>query len=350
MRAKTKLLILLLIFILLFCGACGRAKSAAPYTKNTVCMGSLLQIKLYCAEEEGADTAQRLEEELHRLDVERLSCKVDESEIGRLNGAGEGTLSEDTLACLQTCLEVSEACGGVFDVSIGPLSALWQIDSDEARLPEESEIAALLPLVGYEQIRIDGARVTLGKGQKLDLGAVGKGEACDLAARLLSETEVPAAVIAVGGSVLLYGEDPQQKEGFWNVGIRDPEGEADSSLAILSCSNCCVSTSGDYEKYLEVDRKRYHHILDPETGWPAESGLSSVTVLADSGLLSDALSTACFLLGPGEESRALLARYGAEAVFITKDKAILTTGDLAERLTLRQQGYRLEDIEAWNAN
>ena len=172
----------------------------------------------------------------------------------------------------------------------------------------------------------------------LDLGAVGKGIACDVAQNYLKkQKEVSGAVIAVGGSILLYGSKSDGTN--WNVAVQNPRGQDGEAMGVLSLSGTTnVSTSGDYEKYFIQDGKRYHHILDPSTGYPADSGLISVTVVSDNGLLSDGLSTACFVLGK-EKGQKLLETYGAEGIFIDQNKKVTVTKGLKDKFTILDEEY-----------
>ena len=215
--------------------------------------------------------------------------------------------------------------GGAFDLTVGRLSSLWDFDDDIKKVPSEAEIKKELSTVDYEKIAINGANVAIGKGQTLDLGAVGKGAACDAAKAYLQKSGVKGAVVSVGGSILAFGK--RNKIGDkWRIAVRHPR-EENAYIGVINLSEGFVSTSGDYEKYFEKDGKRYHHILDANTGYPSDSGLSSVTVVCDSGTLSDALSTACFILGE-EKSKELLDEYSAAAIFIDKDLNVSTYGDV----------------------
>ena len=174
-------------------------------------------------------------------------------------------------------------------------------------------------------------------GSGIDLGAAGKGAACDDAIAVYETYPISGAVVAVGGSIGLYGEKPDGS--LWAIAVRDPYGETLSEqLGVIETEAVCVSTSGSYEKQFVTDGVQYHHLLDPKTGYPAESGLVSVTVLHESGMTADMLSTACFVLG-AEASGPLLAAYGADAVFVGTDRSISLYGDVA--FTLTAEGYRL---------
>ena len=193
-----------------------------------------------------------------------------------------------------------------------------------------------------EKINLGDGEVFLKDGVQIDLGAVGKGIGCDEARKMLEEADADAAVVSVGGSILTYGKKPDGKP--WKIGIANPRNEdGESYLGSLTIDGTCsISTSGDYEKYVIEDGVRYHHILDQKTGYPAESGLISVTIVCDDGWLSDGLSTACFVLGY-EDSLPLLETYQAEAVFVTEDKEVIVTDGLKDMFTLTDSSY--EQVE-----
>lgn len=254
-----------------------------------------------------------------------LSCKDEDSVLSRLNR--EGALNDVLIGeALRTCLEVSEKSGGAFDVTMGKLSDAWGIGTENARVLSDEEVQTLLSQCGYEKITLDGNKITLSDGVSIDLGAVGKGIACDyIMAYLKSKDDIKGAVVSVGGSILTYGQHNKAGD-KWNVGIRHPRKE-NEYLGIIHMTEGFVSTSGDYERYFEQDGVRYHHILDGNTGYPSDSGLISVTVVAESGILSDALSTACLVLGE-EKAEELLRQYGASGVLVDENMNITVVGDI----------------------
>ena len=263
---------------------------------------------------------------------------------------------------LDQLLDLSRKSGGAFDPTIGPVSRLWSFDS-EPRLPAPQELKAALTLVGYDRLvtgeeaffeltsvsrelfdgnaaPLEQAAALLDPGMSIDLGAAGKGAACDTALEEYRRAGIKGAVVAVGGSIGLYGKKPDGKD--FRVSVRSPEGEG--SLGVLELPGGFVSTSGSYEKFFQQDGRTYCHLLDPRTGYPAESGLTSVTVWCqDSGALSDGLATACFVLGL-EEALALLEEYGAQGVFVTNDRRVAATPGLRERFRLTAPGYTMEAL------
>lgn len=303
-------------------------------TTYSFAMGTSVSVSLYGAE----DTEYaKIEQAIKDLDEQEISWRQEDSALYKLNHtytAGEAAEVSDTLyLALTQAYNICRDSEGALDITIRPLANLWNIESvteEDFRVPTDTEIKEALAKTGYEAVTIgESKNVTIGKPDMvLDLGAVGKGFALDIAEQILKEDAVSGGTISVGGSVLVYGA--KQDGSAFRVGIRDPQGDAEDMIGYLefaSDSNTCVSTSGDYEKFIEKDGIRYHHILDRTTGYPAESGLSSVTVVCQNGLYSDALSTACYVLGY-EKSLPLLQKYKAEAVFIDKENQVTVTDGL----------------------
>lgn len=326
--SKKKKIVLSVLCVLLAAAVTAAAIVFAGYKKeytvkekNSLSMGSIVTIKLY-----GDDTFKKLDVVkglIDNLDKE-ISRKIDTSAVSQLNKNGE-VKSATVSDILLKCRKVSEMSGGAFDLTVGPLSSLWDFDDDIKKIPSKGEIKKALSTVDYEKIAVNGANVSIQKNQTLDLGAVGKGAACDMAKAYLEKSGVKGAVVSVGGSILAYGK--RNKIGDkWRIAVRHPR-EENAYIGVINLSDGFVSTSGDYEKYFEKDGKRYHHILDANTGYPADSGLISVTVVCSSGTLSDALSTACFILGE-EKSKALLDEYSAAAIFIDENLNVTTYGDV----------------------
>lgn len=317
----------------LLCTGCGGAE---PAEAADTAMGTVIRQKIYGGDKEVLEENQRLLEEMER---DLLSWRLETSEIYRINetaGSPEGVVVSERLSpILSECLALSEKSDGAFDITIGGVTRLWNLDvwaasenQDAFEVPEEAAIRAALENCGSGKLHWEEEKSLLYLPEKmsLDLGAVGKEIALDgLLEKLQANKKVGGAVISVGGSVLVYGEKPDGSS--FRIGIVNPFQPSEYLGTLELKGEWCVSTSGDYERYVEKDGKRYHHIINPDTGYPAESGLCSVTVLSGSGFLSDALSTACFVLG-SERGKALAESYGAEAVFVEKDGRISMTAGM----------------------
>lgn len=295
-----------------------------PISFTGYAMGTVVSETLYT---DSDDISTEIERAIASVENTYLSRKIDKSEISKINSKASLSPVEmtDTLSeYMDTLLEVSRDSGGAFDPSVGALSALWDFDNDSEIIPSEDDISKCLSYGSYKDIQLSGSSISLPPGLKLDLGAAGKGIALDTAESILSsDKNVSGAVISVGeSSILTYGRKPDGSD--WQIAIRDPrDKESTIGTLILSGTNC-IGTSGDYQKYFEKNGRRYHHILDPSTGYPAESGVISVTVICNSGIICDALSTACFVLG-ADEGMKLAEKYGAEAIFVKDDQSIVMT-------------------------
>ncbi|HIT53201.1 MAG TPA: FAD:protein FMN transferase [Candidatus Fimivicinus intestinavium] len=317
-----------------------KSQRESAFEQSGLAMGTVVTAQLYGPG--GEEAAETIFSAIKTLEAHRLSWRLPSSDIARVNAAaGTGVpVDPQTIGYLQQAAEVSKKSGGAFDCTTGQLTQLWDIGGENARVPAQAEINAALQTVGYQNVRLQGGQAAIAKGQSLDLGAIGKGIACDEIVPILEQSHLSGAVISVGGSILLWGQRPGG--GDWKIGVRDPRGEASDQLGSFSLSEGYVSTSGDYERTLTVNGQTYHHILNPKTGYPADAGLISVTVTAPTGLLSDALSTACFVLGY-QDSLPLLKEFHAEAIFVTQERAVLVTEGLRQSFTLTNGDYHLVD-------
>ena len=226
---------------------------------------------------------------------------------------------------------------------MGKIIRLWDIDGEDPHIPEEKELNTLLKKVGYSKITLDGNKVTLPAGMTLDLGAAGKGMGCDAVEQVLEkEKEVSGMILNLGGSsVMSYGSKPDGSS--WQVAVTDPRDTEGDYLGVVALKGTeFLSTSGDYEKYFIEDGVRYHHILDPSTGYPARSGLTSVPVVCDNGLDADGLSTACFVLGR-EKGEKLLEKYHADGLFVDDSGHVWLTEGMKERFQLLKDTYSISE-------
>ena len=213
----------------------------------------------------------------------------------------------------------------------------WGFTTGEHAVPDDETIAALLPLVDYGQIRLEGSAAALPPGMEIDLGSVAKGYTGSALAALLQKDGVTSALLDLGGSIQTVGAKPDGSP--WRVGVRDPEGEG--SVGVVSVTDQAVVTSGGYERYFQEGGASYWHILDPETGKPARSGLVSVTVVGDDGAVCDALSTALFVMGLDDALEHWRQYQDFEAVFVSEDGSVTITAGLAEYFTLSQTNRAL---------
>ena len=305
--------------------------------RSHLTMGSEVRLTAWTLEEQKVLAAfDAAFAEFDRLDA-LLSVWRDGSEVQRLNAAaGEHPVpvGPEVREVLITASQVSEWTGGKFDVTFAALSDVWRFDHDrDGRVPSSGEIAARLPLVDHAAVYLDdtsGTAFLARTGMRVHLGGVGKGYAVDRAAAILREKEVADFMIQAGGDLYVAGRRGARP---WRVGIRDPRGPENRTFAEMDLTDATFSTSGDYERFFVRDGRRYHHILDPDTGEPA-SRSRSVTVVARSAALADALATGVFIMGPGE-GLALIERLAdVEGVIVGADNTVAVSSGLRGRLEL----------------
>lgn len=307
-------------------GACSRGEAEV----TAFIMDTTAVIKVEGGEAQS--TAEQIADAAASLEKMCLSRTVPGSDVFSLNSAGEAQVSEKTASVIRTALDVGEKSGGALDIGLGALSDLWSVKERTAP-PAKNEIAPLLnPERGIAQ---SGGKITLSGGAVLDLGSVGKGAACDEAAAILKESTAKRASVSFGGSVLFFGD------GEFTFGIADPEKGSAGYIATVTTGEGFISTSGTYERYFDYNSIRYHHIIDPVSGYPVQNHLVSVTVFAGGGALSDALSTACFVLGE-EKGGALAGKYGAGCVFVFDDGTVKATGEIKNRIQITDDNYHLD--------
>jgi thiamine biosynthesis lipoprotein len=321
----------------------GRAEAEDPQPRKTLVtrerleMGSSLQLSAWTADEAGAVAAfEAVFAEFERLD-RMMSVWHPDSDVERLNRAAGRmpvAVSPETIEVLLQAREAGDWTEGKFDVTFGALSGLWKFDQDQDNtIPSRAAARARLPLVNYQDLKIDPSRRTAflaRAGMRAHLGGIGKGYAVDRGAAILRSRGFTDFMIQSGGDMFVSGHRGDRP---WRLGIRDPRGPADRSFATLDLSNGTFSTSGDYERFFIKDGKRYHHILDPDLGEPARS-CRSVTIVADRAVIADVLSTGVFVLGP-EKGMALVEKLpNVEGVIVTADNRVLVSSGLKGRLVM----------------
>ena len=265
-----------------------------------------------------------------------FSAHSEKSELYLLNTEGEAP-SEELRALIAEAISISELTEGNFDPTLFPVSRLWSFGGG-AQIPSAKDISAALSSSGYEKVSITPSGIDLGKTE-IDLGGIAKGYAADRFVSLAEEFGIESAMGSFGGMVAVVGTKPGGS--LWKIGMRDPS--ENGYAAILNVSDVCISTSGAYERYFTSNGKVYHHILDPENGYPAESDLLSVTVIDESGTRSDALSTALFVMGESKAAE-FCAENGICAIFITNDGRFLTAGGAEKLVTQVSEKYVLVPI------
>lgn len=290
--------------------------SASDFKLNTV-----VKVTLYDSDDESI-----LKEVMELCDsYEKIFSRTrKDSELYRLN---EGTLpkengyyilSDECAALIEKGLYYSELSGGAFDITVEPVTSLWDFTSGEEHVPDPQEIAVAQKLVGYEKVELKGNQLRFAEeGMGIELGAIAKGYIADKMKVFLIEKGVESAIIDLGGNVLCIGERPDGEA--FRIGIQKPFADRNETAATAAIRDRSVVSSGIYERYFEKDGKLYHHILNPKNGYPCENELLSVTIISDQSVDGDGLSTACFALGLEKGLELIDSIPDVQAAFITKD-------------------------------
>lgn len=304
---------------------------------------TVVNIKIYgdTVSQQNMDDIQQI---LERMDME-FSRTKEGGEVYNINlnaGKKAVAVSDETLDAVKKSIEYAKEMNGLFDPTIGPLVDLWKIGEGGESVPPQAEIDKAKSLTNYKDVIIDeqAKTVKLAKeGMVLDLGGIGKGYAADRIADYLKEKGLDSAMINLGGSSIIgLGTKPGGAQ--WNIGLQDPDQSRGTQLGTIKISNEVIDASGVYERYFMQDGVRYHHILDPRTGFPAQNGLKSVTIMSPNATDADALSTGVFLMGVEDGLKFLESlSEQAEGFFITDDNKIYATPGIRQRLILTDTTY-----------
>lgn len=276
-------------------------------------------------------------------ELEKLFSVTDKSsDIGRINSSrGQPVeISADTAELISRSASFSELTNGALDITVYPLVREWGFTTGNYAVPTEKRIKELLEFTGFSQISVTGSKVTLPEDHQLDLGAAAKGYAGEKAAEILKEEGVSSAILNLGGNVQTIGEKPDSTP--WRVAVTDPFSPSDI-ICTLSVRDKAVVTSGNYQRYfVSEDGKKYCHIIDPETGYPVDNGIASVTVISDSGTYSDGLSTALFVMGEEKSIAFWKEHRDFEMLIITEDSRIIMTESLSENIEFADNAPSLQ--------
>ena len=319
LKYKKRLSLFVCSLLLLLCFLCGcqTAKENSPITKSGFALDTFITISIY----DSNDTSL-LDECFEICDVyeKQLSRTIADSDIGRINTANglPVQVSAETIDLLQKGIDYGNLSQGLFDITIAPASGLWDFTSGHLALPKDSAIQKALPLISYRGIILDkeAHTVTLANaGSAIDLGGIAKGYIADRIKDYLIKEGITSAIIDLGGNILTIGSKPDQSE--FLIGIKEPFSETGDILTGVHVRDKSVVTSGTYQRCFQINGVLYHHILNPETGYPADTDLNSVTIISGGSSDGDALSTICLLLGLQDGLSLIESLPDVEAVFVT---------------------------------
>lgn len=347
MKWRGILVSLLTAFLIMSgCSPSSKAESnvldTSPHTKTEFLMGTVVTIKIYDKDKD--DILNIAFDRINEL-ANKTSSEEATSEITAINenaGIKPIKVSSDVYRLVDIAKKHSHLADGKFDLTVGPLTKLWHIGFPDARKPNQSEIDGILPLIDYEAVTLDKQNETVyltKKDMALDLGAIAKGFITDEIVTVLKENDVTTAIIDLGGNIFVLGNHPSGDA--WTVGIQDPNAARGTTVGKVDRSNESIVTSGVYERFLEVDGERYHHLLNPDTGYPFTNDLAGISIITDSSTDADALSTTAFSKGIEEGIQFIQKSTDAEAIFISHDKKVYLTEGLKGKFELTNEQYEM---------
>lgn len=340
LRLLLTVLCSLTITIFLF----GCSKPPQLTSKTELVLGTVCSISIY--DDENMNVIDECFEELRQLE-NILSINKPETELQKVNeasGKAPVKVSDDTFDVVSKGIYYSELSKGALDITIGPLVKLWGIGTDEARVPTDQEINLVKPLIDYSLIDLDPVNKTIflpKKGMIIDLGAIAKGYAADKVTDILVKNNIKNAVIDLGGNIFALGSKIDGSP--WKIGVQDPNAARNASIGFLQVSNKSIVTSGIYERYFVKDGKHYHHILNPDTGYPYENELLGVSIVTDKSVDGDSLSTTLFALGIEKGLNLINSLDGIDAIFITKDNELYLSTGIKSNFTLTNNDFKIKN-------
>ena len=316
-----------MIILALSLAACSDEKATASFEA----MDTAMNLTVY-----GYDGAcERIKGKINELD-RALDATDENSEIYKLNLDGSAELGDDAAALLSEAITLCGQLEG-FDITVYPAVTAWGFTTGEYRIPDEKELKELAGKIDHKNVALSGKTATLSSGAQIDLGAVAKGYAADVSLDMLSDSKAAGAVLNLGGTIALYGKKPDGSR--FRIGVADPE-EPAGYFGYLERDSGVIATSGGYERFFEKDGKRYIHILDPSTAYPADNGILSVTAVCGSGARADALSTALFVIGLDKAEEYYRAHKDFDFIILTDKSELYITDGVYDGFTL-SDGYDL---------
>lgn len=339
MKKIMSVLIVCILVIINF-SSCANAKNQY-YEKSNIVMDTAVTLSA-----NGENAKQAVEESFKKLDEinEMASINISDSDVYKINssaGIDYVKVHPEILKMIDTSIKYSKISEGAFDITIGPIINLWGIGTDNEKLPSDEDIKAKLPLVGYDKINInenEGSVMLKEKGMSIDLGGIAKGFAADEVLKIYKRYNIENGLINLGASsIYALGKNKDNNE--WSVGIKHPRSEDPKEyMGIIKLSNEALSTSGDYERYFIKNDKRYHHIIDPKTGYPVDNGVISDTIvinnrISDNSMLSDILTTTVFTLGTEKGLKLIDNLEGVDCEITTSDYKVYTSEGFKDEVT-----------------
>lgn len=336
---------MLCVLIIVTIVGCKHNNNQQIITRTEFLMDTVITLKIYDKQDE-----EILDKAINRLkEIEsRMSRTIKDSDISLINknaGIRPVQIHDDVYYVIEQAKDFAVKTDGAYEPTIGPLVDLWNVtgttQKERDSIPTEEQINENLALVNYNDLELmdDNYVFLKRKGMKLDIGGIVKGYAADEIKRIFKENEVTSAIIDLGGNIYVLGE--KENGDSWNIGIQEPVEATSDYLGVLKVKNKSVVTSGDYERYFMYQGKKYHHIIDSKTGYPADSKVAGVSIISENSIDGDALSTTLFVLGIEEGTKLINQLQEIDAIFITKNHKVFISEELMNIFDLTNKEYKL---------
>lgn len=323
---------------------CAQEEEADPISRTELIMGTVVKLTLYeGGSEKILDKAFERMEQIEDL----VSANKEETELDKLNknaGISPVKLSDTSYEIIDKALYYSEISKGGYDLTIGPLVKLWSIGLPEAKVPTQQEIDETIDKIDYSKVEVNPKTKEVflkEEGMMLDLGSIAKGYAADEVVEILGDEGVESAIIDLGGNIYAMGLKEGNKN--WRIGIQNPFDDRGSVVGAVEISNKTVVTSGVYERYIEEDGVKYHHILNPKTGYPYDTEIQGVSIIADKSIDADSLSTLVFTKGIEEGLELVESLEGIDAIFVTNKKEVYISEGLRDNFKITNDEFKLSN-------
>jgi thiamine biosynthesis lipoprotein len=340
LRKSIFFLIITMGLTLSACSKGGSDNEVEAMSRTELFMGTSVKITLYNHENE--ESINKAFERIKEIE-DTVSINKEGTEIGELNknaGVRPVKLSKDSIEIIEKGLHYSNLSKGSYDISIGPLVKLWSIGLPEAKVPTENEIKEVLENIDYSKVKINDEEVFLEEKEMiLDLGSIAKGYAADEVVEVLENEGVEKAVIDLGGNIYVMGEKAKNQK--WKIGVQNPFADRGSAIGSILLSDKSIVTTGVYERYIEDGDAKYHHVLDPKTGYPYETEIAGVTIIADKSIDADSLSTLVFTKGIDEGLEFIESIDGVEAIFVSNSKEIYKSVGIKDSFNLLNEDFKV---------
>lgn len=345
MKIYKKFLMLFTILILLISGCTNNKAPIEPLSRTEFMMDTVMTIRIY--DKNDKKVLDKVYERLEEIE-NKMSATIESSEVNKINnnaGIKPVQVSSDTYFVLKEAKEHATISTGAYEPTIGPLVKLWNIQTEDIGrdwIPDVKDIEKTQLLVDYNDLELleDNMVFLKGKDMRLDLGGIVKGYATDEVRRVLHENGVNIAIIDLGGNIYAHGVKAEGTP--WNIGVQNPLDITGGHLGVLEIEDQSIVTSGDYERFFDLEGKRYHHIIDAKTGYPSDNEVTGVTIVSDRSIDGDALSTTMFILGVDKGMELANSMEGTEVIFITKDRSIYLSPGIRNKFKLNKDKSEFE--------